>query len=98
MHLSPTSNIQTRRSVVLEPACVPRLAPGRRRGRLLMVPDGFTVHQVDARLVARHGLVVGIVARQASPHAVAWRWWSGTAAGTALSEADAIARCATKSE
>jgi hypothetical protein len=36
-----------------------------------MVPDGLAVHQVRARLVARHGRVCGIVVRQARPNAVA---------------------------
>jgi hypothetical protein len=63
-----------------------------------LVPDGVAVHQVDARLVTRHGWVCGIVVRQASPRAVAWRWWAGTASGMALSETDAVARCAAKRE
>ena len=52
---------------------------------------GLDVHAVDALLVSRHGWVIGIVVCQASPHAVAWRWWSGTSSGIALSEADAVA-------
>jgi hypothetical protein len=59
---------------------------------------GLDVHPVEARLVSRYGWVIGIVVCQASPHAVAWRWWSGTSSGIALSEADAVARVAAKSE
>jgi len=44
------------------------------------------------------GWTVGIVVRQAGPCAVAWHPWSGTASGTALSEADAVARVLAKSE
>jgi hypothetical protein len=62
------------------------------------LPEGVAVHPIEARLVSRHGGVFGIVVRDATPHAVAWRWWSGTAAGTAVSEADAVARVAAKSE
>jgi hypothetical protein len=62
------------------------------------LPDGVAVHQVEARLVARHGWILGIVVRHARPHAVAWRWWAGTASGTALSETDAVARVAAKHE
>jgi hypothetical protein len=61
-------------------------------------PVTVEVHPVEARLVARHGWVIGVVVRQASPHAVAWRWWSGTSSGIALSEADTMARVAAKSE
>jgi hypothetical protein len=59
---------------------------------------GLYVHTVEARLVSRYGWVIGIVVCQASPHAVAWGWWSGTSSGIALSEADAVARVAAKSE
>ena len=62
------------------------------------LPEGVAVHQVAAGLVARHGWLLGIVVRHASPHGVAWRWWAGTASGTALSEADAVARVAAKQE
>src|SRR5262249_35026895 len=65
------------------------LAVARFVDPLPVLPDGIAVHQVEARLVVRHGWVCGIVVRQVSPHAVAWRWWSGTAPGPALSEADA---------
>ena len=51
---------------------------------------GLEVRPVEARLVSRYGWVIGIVVSQASPHAVAWRWWSGTSSGMALSEADAV--------
>jgi hypothetical protein len=71
------------------PAVSPSPAPGS---------GGVAVEPVEARLVSRYGWVIGIVVRQASPHAVAWRWWSGTASGTALSESDAVARVAAKSE
>jgi hypothetical protein len=63
-----------------------------------LVPPAVVASQIDARLVSRYGWVVGIVVRQASPHAIAWRWWSGTSSGPALSEADAVARVAAKSE
>jgi hypothetical protein len=36
----------------------------------------LAVHPVEACLVSRYGWVIGIVVCQASPHAVAWRWWS----------------------
>jgi len=62
------------------------------------VPAGIAVHRVDALLVARAGWTTGIVVRQAGACAVAWRWWSGTSSGTALSETDAVARVAAKSE
>src|SRR5262249_31249368 len=63
-----------------------------------MLLGGIAVHQVDARLVARHGWVAGIAGRQASRREIAWRWWWGAASGTPLSEADAVAGCAAKSE
>jgi hypothetical protein len=66
--------------------------------RLSPQPDDVTVHQVDASLVARQGWVCGIVVRHATPLATAWRWWTGSASGVALSEADAVARVAAKSE
>jgi hypothetical protein len=59
---------------------------------------GVAVELVEARLVSRYGWVIGIVACQASPHAVAWRWWSGTSSGIALSEAEAVARVAARSD
>src|SRR5262249_3003489 len=58
---------------------------------------GLDVHPVEARLVSRHGWVIGIVVCQVSPHAVAWRWWSGTSSEIAFSEADAVACLAAKS-
>jgi hypothetical protein len=62
------------------------------------LPDGVTVHQVEASLVARQGWVLGIVVRHATPLATAWRWWAGRASGVALSEADAVARVAAKQD
>ena len=41
-------------------------------------------------------LVLGIVVRHATPLATAWRWYTGSASGVALSEADAVARVAAK--
>jgi hypothetical protein len=64
----------------------------------LRCPDGVAVHQVDACLVSRRGWVLGIVVRHATPLATAWRWWTGSASGVALSEADAVARVAAKRE
>jgi hypothetical protein len=63
-----------------------------------MVPDGVVVHQVEASLVSRDGWVLGIVVRHATPLATAWRWYRGSASGVALSEADAGAHVAAKSE
>jgi hypothetical protein len=62
------------------------------------LPDAVTVHPVEAHLVARQGWVCGIVVRDAGPCATCWRWYTGSAAGAALSAADAVARVAAKSE
>jgi hypothetical protein len=59
-------------------------------------PDDVAVHQVEASLIARQGWVLGIVVRHATPLATAWRWYTGTASGVALSAADAVARVAAK--
>jgi hypothetical protein len=62
------------------------------------LPDGIDLHQVETRLVARQGWVLGIIVRHATPLVTAWRWWTGSASGVALSEADAVARCAAKQD
>src|SRR5262245_49547839 len=51
------------------------------------LPDSVELHQVEASLVARHGWLLGVIVRDATAHAVAWRWWAGGAAGVALSDA-----------
>ena len=61
-----------------------------------VLPVGIAVHRVEARQVSRHGWVLGIVIRDSTPLATAWRWWTGSASGVALSEANAVARVAAK--
>jgi hypothetical protein len=52
---------------------------------------GLDVQAVNARVASHGGWVLGIIVRDATPHAVAWRWWSGTSTGTALSLEELLA-------
>jgi len=60
------------------------------------LPPDVVVHHVDAQLVSKFGWVLGVIVPHVTPLALAHRWWTRTASGTAISEADALARVLAK--
>jgi hypothetical protein len=59
------------------------------------VVHGLELRPTAARLVARGGAVLGIVAPQTARAATGWRWWTHQGSGMALSLPAALARVVT---
>jgi len=56
---------------------------------------GLELRRTEARLVARNGAVLGIVAPAHPQAATGWRWWTHQGSGMALSLPAALARVVT---
>jgi hypothetical protein len=55
---------------------------------------GLELRRTEAHLVARDGMVLGIVAPQTARLTTGWRWWTPATSGVAVSLPAALARIA----
>jgi len=59
---------------------------------------GLELRRTEAHLVARDGMVLGIVAPQTARLTTGWRWWTPATSGVAVSLPAALARIVTPTE